>query len=68
MGKPETRAFTLNLTRDELTILRYVLSISDGSNGDPLRNSYELQDEEPEDVYATVKDLGRKVIKLHWSE
>lgn len=49
------------LTRDELTVITYLVQISDPEYGDPLRNIYELGDNEPADPYGTLRSLRRKV-------
>lgn len=58
--------FELDLTKDELTILRYV--VPDGRHGDPLKDTYELGKDEPEDPYAVLKTLYAKICKLRWPE
>jgi hypothetical protein len=64
-GTPsDTRAFVLDLTKDELTILRYVIPCD--SWGDPLKDTYELGSNEPENPYAVLKELHAKVMKLRW--
>lgn len=60
----ETKKFTLELTKDELTILQYVIPAD--SWGDPLKDTYELGDDEPRDRYAVLATLYKKVNKLSW--
>lgn len=52
----------LDLTKDELTILVYLLSITE-HEGDPLKDTYELGDEEPKDPYAALKSMSAKVYR-----
>lgn len=59
-----SRKFELNLTKDELTILKYV--VPDSNSGDPLKDTYELGDDEPEDPYKVLGSLYKKIAKLRW--
>jgi hypothetical protein len=43
MPEKSTQTFTLKLTKDELTILRYVIPQDDW--GDPLKDTYELRED-----------------------
>lgn len=63
-----TRTFTIELTKDELTILHYVMPRDWGGSfdGDPLKDTYELHEDEPEDPYATLRTLVGKIGKLAW--
>ncbi len=63
-SEPEQRTFVLKLTKDELTILKYVMP--DSRWGDPLKDTYELEDNEPDDPYAVLKAVGSKVFGLKW--
>lgn len=60
-----TKPFILELTKDGLTILKYV--IPSDSWGDPLKDTYELGSDEPENPYAVLKEVYRKVTALKWS-
>jgi hypothetical protein len=61
-----TKPFTLELTKDELTILRYVMDITTSAWGDPLKDTYELGKDEPDDPYAVQATLRGKVHQLRW--
>lgn len=58
----DATATVLYLTKDERTILRYVMSTLDPEYGDPLKDTYELGDDEPKDPYATLKSLIEKIV------
>lgn len=60
------KLFTIKLTKDELTILKYVVPYD--SDGDPLKDTYELQDDEPEEPYAVLKTLRKKLDKMSWGD
>jgi hypothetical protein len=60
----KTKRMNLELTKDELTIMKYV--IPRNPVGDPLKDTYELGDDEPDDPYAVLRSLYRKVNKLRW--
>jgi hypothetical protein len=62
----KTREFKLKLTKDELTILQYI--IPDGQWGDPLKDTYELGDDEPDDPYGALDSLRPKVFSLRWTK
>jgi len=55
---------TLDLTKDEWTILQYVIH---GANSpyaaDPLKDTYELGDDEPKDPYGALETLAKKLGK-----
>lgn len=53
---------TLNLTKDELTILKYIVPVD--SWGDPLKDTYELGDDEPEDPYKALATLRKKIYAI----
>ena len=53
---------TLDLTKDELTILKYVIPVDNW--GDPLKDTYELREDEPEDPYAVLATLRQKIRAL----
>lgn len=67
MSKNSTKTFRVNLTKDELTILQYVVPHYDGW-GDPLKDTYELGDDEPDDPYAVLKTLKKKIDRLTWKD
>jgi hypothetical protein len=54
----------LDLTKDELTILLYVVN---GANSkyaaDPLKDTYELGDDEPKDPYKALRSMAKKLNK-----
>lgn len=60
----QTKKFSVELTKDELTILQYVMP--DPRFGDPLKDIYELREDEPEDPYVVLKTLTKKVYQLNW--
>ena len=64
--KTSMKPFVLKLTKDELTILQYV--IPGDSYGDPLKDTYELGDDEPEDPYGALSTLHTKVQRLNWKQ
>lgn len=53
---------TLDLTKDELTILKYVIPVDDW--GDPLKDTYELGDDEPERPYDVLESLREKIYAI----
>jgi hypothetical protein len=53
---------TLDLTKDELTILKYVIPCD--SWGDPLKDTYELGDDEPEEPYKVLATLREKIYAI----
>ena len=61
----DEKSFSITLTKDELTILQYV--IPRDAWGDPLKDTYELGENEPEDPYAVLKTLNDKIAKLRWT-
>lgn len=66
MSAPE-KTFALALTKDELTVLQYV--IDDASSpyaADPLKDIYELGDDEPEEPYEALKTGAAKFLALDW--
>lgn len=59
----------LSLTQDELMVLYYVSGV--GEDGDPLKNIYELEQDEDyelEDAYASLEKLHKKVRALKWEK
>jgi len=58
----ESKKYVLDLTKDELTILKYV--IPDSSWADPLKDTYELGDDEPENPYEVLDSLHKKINQL----
>lgn len=65
---PPTHECKLDLTKDEHTILNYIISISSSDYGDPLKDTYELGDDEPEDKYEVLKSLAKKVHAMKWGD
>lgn len=61
------KKFTLELTEDELAILRYVISRVGNDDSDPLKDTYEME-KEPEDKYAVLDEVHDKVMMLRWEE
>ncbi len=57
----------LTLTKDELTVLKYLIAQAE-HEGDPLKDTYELGDEEPGDPYKAMGTLIKKVAKLKWAD
>lgn len=68
MKVSKIKEFKIALTKDELTILKYLLSTNDGEWGDPLKDTYELGDDEPDDPYAALKSMSSKIYKLTWKD
>ena len=66
MSNKATKPFTIELTKDELTVLHYV--VPDDNRGDPLKDTYELGDDEPEDPYAVLQTLRNKINGLNWKK
>ena len=65
---PKSQSFVLNLTKDELTVLKYLIGDADSPYAcDPLKDIYEV-DDEPEDPYAALKSMAKKLYKLAWKE
>lgn len=62
---PATKKFTITLTKDELTILHYVVPYD--NHGDPLKDTYELGDDEPQDPYKALASLRSKLDRLIWA-
>lgn len=62
---PETKKITIELTKDELTILRYVMHDTEYT-GEPLKDTYELGEDEPEDPYVVLGILRDKIRSLSW--
>lgn len=54
----------LDLSKDELTVLRYLTSTAASGRGDPLKDIYEEGDDEPEDPYGSLKSLAAKIDTL----
>lgn len=64
----ETRAFTVDLTVDELIILMYVIP-RDDRWGDPLKDIYEMYDhfdDQPDDPYRVLAGLNDKLRQWAW--
>jgi hypothetical protein len=51
----------LDLTKDERSILDYVVSVAANDDGDPLKDVYELGDDRPEDSYGALRTLAAKL-------
>ena len=52
----------LDLTKDELTVLLYVVDSADSPYaGDPLKDVYELREDEPDDPYGSLKSMAAKL-------
>ena len=64
-----TNKFVLELTKDEFEILGYVMSITNSPFAcDPLKDVYEMEDDEPEDPYGALDTLAKKVYALQWKD
>lgn len=51
----------LDLTKDELQILMYLISSADSPHArDPLKDTYELGKDEPEDPYGALRTMADK--------
>lgn len=54
----------LDLTKDELTVLRYIVSRADSPYAaDPLKDIYECMDDEPENPYKALGSMANKLYK-----
>lgn len=62
----KTKTFTLALTKDELTVLQYLVATNSDEWGDPLKDIYEVGDDEPEDPYQALATAAAKVKELSW--
>lgn len=52
----------IDLTKDELTVLLYIVGGADHPLArDPLKDIYETGDDEPEDPYAALKSMAKKL-------
>ena len=52
----------LDLTKDELTVLTYVVSRADSPYAaDPLKDIYECEEDEPEEPYEALGSMAKKL-------
>ena len=52
----------LDLTKDELTVLTYLVSVADTPHTDPLKDIYEVgEDDKPEEPYKALKTMAKKI-------
>ena len=60
-----TRKICLDLTKDELVILRYRVDTADSPYAaDPLKDTYELGSDQPKDPYGALRSLAQKVRQI----
>lgn len=64
-AEPKAWTFPLELSKDELTILKYVFGSLE-SYGEPLKDTYELCDDEPDDPEVVLRALDAKIRGLRW--
>lgn len=62
---PETKEFALKLTKDEMHILKYAMAILEVDR-DPLKDTYEMGDDEPEEPYTALNDVTKKIYAMRW--
>lgn len=58
------------LDKDELEMIMYVLNTNDGTHGDPLKDTYELGDDEPVQPYRALTSGVDKMRRaaMAWKE
>lgn len=57
---------SLDLTKDEIVILQYLIGSANRPGRDPLKDTYELREDEPEDPYAALRTLDAKVSAIKY--
>ena len=57
----DTETVVLELTKDERAVLHYVVGGAAADDSDPLKDIYELGDDEPADPYAALRSMAAKL-------